>query len=160
MRNAVATALELDIDAFLESLSAVDLSRVRMKLEDDRDGAAWPPERTRRVELLYRRFLALTWAYPAVSIVPSREIDEFWHQHILDTRAYARDTAAVFGEFLHHYPYFGMGGAEDRQRLEQAYERTKQLYAQHWGADQSGDCAADFQSGYCGTKECSACSKE
>ena len=37
--------------------------------------------------------------------VPTIDIDLFWHQHILDTRAYAKDCQKVFGQFLHHFQF-------------------------------------------------------
>ena len=40
-------------------------------------------------------------------------MDAFWHQHILDTVAYQRDTVQIFGYFLHHFPYFGIWAAKD-----------------------------------------------
>jgi hypothetical protein len=44
-------------------------------------------------------------------------VDEIWHQHILDTHAYHRDCDAIFGSYLHHFPYFGMRGDADAQAL-------------------------------------------
>ena len=36
--------------------------------------------------------------------MPSREVDEAWHEFILDTREYSGFCAAAFGEYLHHTP--------------------------------------------------------
>ena len=48
--------------------------------------------------------------YPTKRIVPTLTIDEFWHAHILDTRAYMADCKALFGKYMHHYPYSGLKG--------------------------------------------------
>jgi hypothetical protein len=85
------------------------------------------------MEIEYRRFLALHLAYPGADIVPCKLVDQIWHQHILDTRAYTRDCDAVFGEFLHHFPYFGMNGPEDAQALHDAYAWTLARYREAFG---------------------------
>lgn len=36
--------------------------------------------------------------------VPNKQIDEMWHEHILDTRKYSDDCQTVFGYYLHHTP--------------------------------------------------------
>ena len=90
------------------------------------------------VEDLYRKFLALNMVYPDRKICPTGPIDEFWHAHILDTRAYAADCQALFGEYLHHFPYFGMRGPEDRQALESAFSASRALFIEHFGIDFAG----------------------
>ena len=68
-------------------------------------------------------------------IPPPKDIDTFWHGHILDTQAYMRDTAAIFGQYVHHYPYFGMRGKADHQKLLDAFENTKRIYREEYGED-------------------------
>ena len=43
------------------------------------------------------------------------------------------DCDKVFGGFLHHFPYFGMRGAEDAAALSQAYDETLSLYEAEFG---------------------------
>lgn len=62
---------------------------------------------TRRARRRYRRFLYLIAAIPDLSVVPTSEVDEFWHQHILNTKLYARDCQALIGNFVHHLPSSG-----------------------------------------------------
>lgn len=85
----------------------------------------------------YRRFLTLKVLYPNVALVPSKMIDEVWHAHILDTRAYREDCEKVFGRFIDHYPYFGIYGEDDYQMLQAAFAETIELYERHFG-DYSG----------------------
>jgi hypothetical protein len=82
----------------------------------------------------YRRFLTLKKLYPAVSLVPSKQVDLIWHAHILDTRAYREDCNAVFGRFIDHYPYFGIYGDDDSRALKAAFDETVALYESHFGA--------------------------
>lgn len=122
------------IDTQLVSrIEGLDLSMIELKLQDTEEGAGWESGYTQRVEVEYRRYLALTGAYPDEAIVPSKIVDTFWHYHILDTQAYVVDCEGVFGFFLHHFPYFGMRGPEDAQALGDAYDRTLELYTKHFG---------------------------
>jgi hypothetical protein len=81
----------------------------------------------------YRGFLKLCAWYPDQSIVPSKAIDEVWHAHILDTAKYAADSRAVFGHFLHHFPYFGLRGPADEATWHAARDRTRHLFRLHFG---------------------------
>jgi len=74
--------------------------------------------------------------HPEFPVVPNFTIDAFWHQHILDTRAYAHDCEAVFGEFLHHYPYFGLNG--DSVERDDAFIETNRMYREIFGEDCTG----------------------
>ena len=143
----------------MQRLGSVDLSLIRMKLADPDEGQGWSEPDLIRIEREYRRFLALTFAYPDRAIVPDRQVDEFWHQHILDTRAYARDSVLVFGAFLHHFPYFGMSGDEDAARLTEGFDDTARLYRFHFGEPRHS-CVTDHTS--CNvvdsSSKCSTCS--
>ena len=59
---------------------------------------------------------------------PGREVDIVWHYHILDTEAYIRDTAQIFGRYLHHPPDFGPMGSAVPQY-------TRKLYRAEYGED-------------------------
>jgi hypothetical protein len=83
---------------------------------------------------LYRNFLFLTKKYPQHHpLPPSKEIDEFWHYHILDTRRYQQDCKRLFGCYLHHYPYFGIDENTNWDDLVQAFETTQHLHKQEFG---------------------------
>lgn len=113
--------------------SGLDFSMIRMKLMDHEEGESWSQDYCLRVEIEYRRYLQLSMRYPDRAVVPSKEVDTFWHYHILDTQAYADDCERVFGYFLHHFPYFGMRGPTDAQALGDAYDDTLALYEAHYG---------------------------
>jgi hypothetical protein len=67
-----------------------------------------------RMEAGYRAFLQIALdAEPGFSPAPTRAIDIFWHHHILDTQKYHADCEAVFGFYLHHFPYSGIFPGED-----------------------------------------------
>lgn len=125
--------LPQNLELTVVDITALDLSMIKMKLQDSEEGPGWSAERCDAVEIDYKRFLALKRAYPDREIVPNKEVDLFWHQHILDTEKYAQDCEALFGAFLHHYPYFGMRGEEDHANLCAAFAETQNLYELHFG---------------------------
>jgi len=126
-------SLPTALDA-LETLdNTLDLTGVRMKLADPEGGKVLTPAQLDTAEREYRRFLALHLAFPDAAIVPCKLVDEIWHQHILDTRAYHEDCERIFGAYLHHYPYFGMRGADDAHALHAAYEETIAKYRDAFG---------------------------
>lgn len=79
---------------------------------------------------LYKNFLLLQKKHLPDSLVPSREIDEFWHNHILYTKNYFQDCVNIFGHYLHHEP---ASPDENQELLVDAYLKTKQLYLAEFG---------------------------
>jgi hypothetical protein len=115
------------------AIQALDLTPIKFKATRAEDGYGWSAEHADRMELAYKRYLILHAKYPHLPLAPERDIDRFWHMHILDTRKYAADCEAVFGEFLHHFPYLGLRGGDDAKALDDAYRAMQQLYAQEFG---------------------------
>lgn len=111
----------------------LDLSNVRMKLADTDEGAGLAIDQIDLMEQEYRKFLALQLLHPGADIVPCEIVDEMWHRHILDTAAYREDCDAIFGQFLDHFPYFGMRGEADAQALNDAYAETLERYEAAFG---------------------------
>lgn len=88
-------------------------------------------EEINQVEQEYKRFLALTVAYPDRKVPMAAKVDEFWHGHILFTEDYGRMCHAVFGTFLHHRPCILDGGIE---ALDPHFRtNTLPLYTEHFG---------------------------
>lgn len=122
-------------DLSFADIWALDLSMVKLKLQDVEEGMGWTTAEADTAEEEYKKFLALKRAYPEIDVVPNQIVDRFWHQHILDTRKYAEDCEVIFGDFLHHFPYFGMRDEEDAQNLKDAFEVTCRIYERHFGED-------------------------
>jgi hypothetical protein len=120
-------------EAFALTGRLIDLAGVRRKLMDPEEGKGCSSSTVDLMEAEYRKFLALHLAHPGADVVPCKLVDEIWHQHILDTRAYAEDCEALFGGFLHHYPYFGMNGPDDALALHDAYADTIERYRAAFG---------------------------
>jgi len=126
---------EKPVEQVVDAIQAMDLDPIKFKLMDADEGEGWSREQVDRIETAYRQFLTLLVKYPESTIAPSKEVDKFWHGHILDTMKYAEDCEQVFGYFLHHFPYFGMRGADDAAQLDAAGKETRRLMASEFGAE-------------------------
>jgi hypothetical protein len=115
------------------AVDAIDFAPIRFKLMDEAEGEGWTEDQAFAAERAYKVFLILNAKYPRRSVVPNKVIDTYWHYHILDTAKYAEDCQCVFGYFLHHFPYFGMRGAEDAANLARAFSETKKLFEAEYG---------------------------
>lgn len=105
-------------------ITSLDLDSVRLRVIDH---LGWSSEKTTQVELEYRRFLyalARNRAEHAIS-PPTLEVDEFWHQHILNTRKYREDCERVFGHYMDHTP--GLNSEEQSK----ADARRRQIYSEY-----------------------------
>src|SRR5258708_13957675 len=121
------------VEQIVAAIQALDLEPIKFKLMDTEEGQGWPREYVEQMAIAYKRFLTLSVKYPEETIAPSKDVDKFWHGHILDTMKYAEDCQNVFGYFLHHFPYFGMRGEEDAANLAEAGRTTKRLYEKEFG---------------------------
>jgi hypothetical protein len=145
-------------------IAALDFSLIKAKLMH-KAGEGWSLARADAVEREYRRFLFLMKVFPNEQTAPLVDVDTFWHYHILDTMKYAADSEQVFGYFLHHYPYVGMGGEDDEQvriasgeRMRELYEATfaeayPALHADRTDFQAPAHCGSAVQAGtaYCGS---------
>lgn len=139
----------------MNRIAALDLAPIKFKITSKQDGYGWTTEHADRVELSYKRFLALLAMHPGRQIAPTRDIDKFWHAHILDTRKYAADCEQIFGAFLHHHPYLGMLG--DEEQRDRAAQALHDLFEREFGEAvpanaPAGDAAAADLS-WCGGEQ-------
>ena len=81
----------------------------------------------------YLEFLYLVDRHPHSRLVPTIEVDEVWHHHILDTRKYAEDCQTLFGRFIHHAPHTGVYNEEARLAQLRAFALTQALYRHYFG---------------------------
>ena len=102
----------------------LDLEPIIVKAMDKESGYGWSLEYALTMEKEYKRYLTLCLEYPDYSVVTSKQVDEFWHLHILDTLKYQEDCFRIFGYFLHHFPYFGMRDQQDETNLISAWKKV------------------------------------
>jgi hypothetical protein len=117
------------------AIAALDLEPIKVKLMHEESGEGWTLERANAVEFEYRRFLFLMKKYPHEQTAPLVDVDTFWHYHILDTVKYHADCDAVFGHYLHHFPYIGLRGEDDEAAHIRVGQRMKELYEDTFGED-------------------------
>lgn len=116
-----------------DAIAALDLEPIKVKLMHRESGEGWSLDHVNAIEFEYRRFLYLMKRFPNEAAAPLQDIDTFWHYHILDTMKYAADCEAVFGYFLHHFPYIGLRGEDDLAAHARVGERMKELYEDTFG---------------------------
>jgi hypothetical protein len=140
-----------DLDEFMLRLESVDCEPLVRRLVDLSGGNC--SELQARTTLgWYKKFLFLAHAYPHISLSVSKEIDELWHLHILDTKKYAADCQHLFGYFLHHVPQDPF--PEQRREMQ---ETTRKLFVKHFGPTSEGLLRSEELSN-CG--RCSSCSND
>ena len=135
-------------DKLYGRILALDLEPILFSLVEKEEGPQWSLERALHAEKWYRRFLFLACKYPNKVVVPSKEIDEVWHTHILDTCKYMSDCDEIFGQYIHHYPYLGQRGASDALYLKESFQETLLLFQKHFGSTPLAD------SSICGGTSC------
>jgi hypothetical protein len=128
-----------------KAIVELDLDPIKVKLMHKESGEGWTAPQASAVESEYRRFLYLIKMFPDEDIAPRADVDIFWHYHILDTRKYAQDCDALFGHFLHHFPYLGLD-EDDHHSANDAAARTSALYRAAFGdgraqAQRAGEAA-------------------
>jgi hypothetical protein len=104
-----------------ETIKNLDLCYLEKRL---RHKFKWSSEEAAHAVRRYKNFLILILKYPKELLAPAPDIDEVWHNHILFTREYFRDTQEIFGGYLHHSP----ADPDDQSIMEEAQWRTADLY--------------------------------
>jgi hypothetical protein len=119
----------------LSAIQALDLETVKIRLMDPDVGEGWTTAYADSVEVAYKTYLAMLVKHQdrAEEILPSKDVDEFWHTHILQTIKYADDCQAVFGAFLHHNPHIGKLTQADLDKRAGHADVTRQIYQREFG---------------------------
>jgi hypothetical protein len=131
----------------MQAIATLDLEPIKVKLMHEESGEGWTLEHANAVEFEYRRFLYLMHEFPTEQTAPLVDVDTFWHYHILDTMKYAADCQAVFGYFLHHFPYIGLRGEDDEAAHQRVGLRMQELYEQTFQQPYRAPGAASAYSG-------------
>jgi len=123
------------VDEKWQAIAAIDLRPVRQKFAFKKSWLWHLGHSADQIEAEYRQFLYLVVTNPGKTVIPwSRDLDDFWHEHILDTAKYAADCDTIWGKMIHHNPHVPEGSAmhsaaaaETREMYLAAFkERLKQ----------------------------------
>jgi hypothetical protein len=129
MQARLTTKPENDV---LAAIQALDLESVKLRVMDSELGEGWSREYTDSIEAAYKNYLAMLVKYPddIEDIQISKDVDHFWHMHILHTLKYADDCQRLFGNFLHHEPQPREASSADIRKRSELAEQTRRLYRQ------------------------------
>jgi len=123
-----------EIKRGLESIIALDFTEMKQKFVIDEDFIGWDESNIVFAEVLYKNYLFLNLKYPKKEhLPPSNDIDDFWHGHILDTRRYYKDCKEIFGQILHHNPYFGYQNIIEKKSLDKSFHVIQDLHKLEFG---------------------------
>ena len=123
------------VEEVIAAIQALDLESVKLRVMDPELGEGWSREYADSIEAAYKNYLTMLAKYQddAEDIMLSKDVDEFWHTHILQTMKYADDCQKVFGTFLHHNPHIGPRTPEVLAEREALAEKTRKLYETEFG---------------------------
>lgn len=130
--------------AQLKEIANLDLDCVKKRLCAPLEsvGENWDELRAMKAVECYRAFLKLHVFYPNKTFVPTRDIDECWHHHVLFTKKYMDDCQSIFGKYLHHAPR--EHAQEEATLIAKQFAETKDLLLKHFGIkledEQKADC--------------------
>lgn len=125
------------------AIQGLDLESVKLRVMDPELGEGWTKEYADGIEVAYKNYLVMLTKYPddIEDILISKDVDEFWHAHILHTKKYADDCQKIFGNFLHHDPQPRERSSAEIQRRSVLIEKTHHLYLQESRSRRNADAA-------------------
>ena len=138
------------VEQVMAAIRALDLEPIKLRVMDPELGEGWTREYAESIERAYRNYLIILAKHPEdiEEIVVSKDVDEFWHTHILHTMKYTEDCEKVFGTYLHHSPEVG---ERTQALLKKAVlaEKTRRLYKQEFGRVRA-EAATSENAAFCG----------
>ncbi len=131
------------IEQVIAAIHALDLESVKIRAMDPELGEGWTREYAEGIEQGYRTYLTMLAKYQdhAEDILLSKDVDEFWHTHILQTIKYTEDCEAVFGKYLHHAPHVGEVTSAVKEKRMVLAEKTRRLYQREFGNERDYNAA-------------------
>src|SRR4051794_27982451 len=74
----------------IKAIQALDLESVKVRVMDPELGEGWTREHADSIERAYKTYLTMLTKHPehTEDILLSKDVDEFWHTHILQTIKY------------------------------------------------------------------------
>ena len=132
-----------------EVMSAWNLEAIRRRVAKHMQ---WIPAYAEVVDSEYRKFILLAAMDNNAVYGMSGPVDEFWHQHLVDTVDYHAMCDAVAGYFIHHIPN------EPDETDQSSYQVTLRDLNHYF--DKSIGIWPEAGLLRCGGKGCSSCRSE
>jgi hypothetical protein len=114
----------------LEKIWDYDLSSMSRQFLLDNESLS--ADEVEQIELEYRHFMYLKVLY-AEALKPSIMVDEYWHNHILNTADYSNFCDEIAGEYIHHRRYITKVDEKYKQEVQDSFARLDSLSLQHFG---------------------------
>jgi hypothetical protein len=120
----------------LLAIEALDLSAIRNRFQTK---FKLQTSKAIQIELEYRKFLYLVSVSKGDEIGMGGLVDDFWHEHILDTIHYAKMCDEIFGFFLHHVPTaIDVEQTSNKLTISVTIDRLAKLFSsvnsEYWGS--------------------------
>jgi|SRR6266513_277444 len=139
------------VEQVMAAIRALDLEPIKLRVMDPELGEGWTREYAESIERAYKNYLIVLVKHPEdiEEIVVSKDVDEFWHTHILHTMKYTEDCEKVFGTYLHHNPEVGERTQAVFNKKAVLAEKTRRLYQQEFGRVRA-EAANSQKAAFCG----------
>jgi len=123
---------------FVTTRPVISVDLLAASYRSDSFPADWSKEQRVRSLQRYEQWLKLKQANPRARMAPTRDIDEFWHLHMLSPVAYHRDCMQLIGRLIDHDGGFGKGEGELPQ-LKAVFLDTARLWERAYGTPYRDD---------------------
>lgn len=119
----------------LSEVKKLDFSELKAKMMGPTEvfGENWDLPRYQFALRWYQRMLALVVVYGPPIAPVIKDIDELWHNHILNTEKYHEDCETLFGFYFHHVPCTPATPAEKLEEVMRDYRMTLDHFRQFFG---------------------------
>lgn len=110
----------------MQDFQTIDLQPIILKMHE---AEPYSLSRVEKIAQAYLEFIFLAQKV-AFPIMPSKEVDIFWHYHILNTKHYREFCDKHFGRFIDHIPLLKQ---EAKQSDNTAFLKTQAAFKKHYG---------------------------
>jgi hypothetical protein len=137
----------------LTQIMNLDLSKVKFRLINPQKHGMSGQSADDAINA-FKRFFFLA-GVEGPPLVPTKEIDDVWHEFLMFTLDYEKTCRTLFGKFIHHEP--SMGTPEETTLMKNAFKRTQELHQKHFNQPYItayGDCCSGDSCHTCHDQSC------
>lgn len=141
----------------MSKINSIDLESVADKFLSRKSlwWRFWNSQKVNLIEAEYKKFLYLIATHKGELIIPwTQDLDDFWHEHILDTRKYQEDCMKIFGEIVHHNPHVPKGTKTHKEASKTTASYYKNDFSDNTVASCSAFCPSFMFTPSCGIGHC------
>ena len=135
-------------------ISSIDLRPIQ---DDLNRTLGWSHSKCEDIIAEYKKFmyLCITNTDKTKSLIPSKDVDEVWHAHILRTEKYVSDCHIAGKQYLHHLPNPSNAAPTNPCEFENGtkylYEKVFGTLPQSWrDITRTAECGSDCNDCSCG----------